>query len=134
MSPSYHETTTDDNGNVITTEQTVPGVQNIIMDNLSVSGDYYHIPTISFSGLEYGTYKVKLLASASSDAATGYKRFEYYLDGVRVYNPLNTDQTEASEQVKEGYGKELNAKFIERNLVLEDKPLLENRKEQLSLF
>ncbi|MBR5233771.1 MAG: InlB B-repeat-containing protein [Clostridia bacterium] len=112
--------TTDDNGNVISKEQPVPGVQNIIMDNLSVSGDYYHIPTISFSSLEYGTYKVKLLASASSDVATGYKRFEYYLDGVRVYNPLNTDQTEASEQVKEGYGKELNARFIEIRDILLD--------------
>lgn len=112
--------TIDDSGNVTTEETTVPGVKNIIMDNLSVSGDYYHIPTISFSGLEYGTYKVKLLASASSDAATGSKRFEYYLDGVRIYNPLNNDQTEASEQVKDAYGKELNAKFIEIRDILLD--------------
>ena len=58
-----------------------------MIDNLAVSGDYYHIPTLSFKDLPYGTYKVKIFATAASDVATGSKRFKYYLDGIRDYSP-----------------------------------------------
>jgi hypothetical protein len=53
-----------------------------------MSGDYYQVPTLSFMGLEHGTYEVMIIATAASDVATGSKRYEYYLDGIRVYNPL----------------------------------------------
>ena len=63
-------------------------VKSIVMDNLAMSGDYYQIPTLSFMGLEHGTYELIIIATIASDAATGSKRYEYYLDGIRVYNPL----------------------------------------------
>ena len=63
-------------------------VKSIAMDNLAMSGDYYQIPTLSFMDLDYGTYEVMIVATAASDVATGAQRYEYYLDGIRVYNPL----------------------------------------------
>jgi hypothetical protein len=63
-------------------------VKSIAMDNLAMSGDYYQIPTLSFMDLDYGTYEVMIIATAASDVATGAQRYEYYLDGIRVYNPL----------------------------------------------
>ena len=92
----------------------------LIVDNLATSGDYYHIPTLSFKDLAYGTYKVKIFATAASDVATGSKRYEYYLDGVRVYSPLGEDQTNASDVIKDAYAKEQNAVFHEVRDILLD--------------
>ena len=94
--------------------------KTIVMDNHAKSGDYYHIPTISFHNLEYGTYKVKLIATMASAAATGTTRSEYYLDGIRVYNPLGSDQTKADDTVTDAYGNELNAVFTEIRKILLD--------------
>ena len=110
--------TNDQSGMVVATlTQIVDGKevtkQGIIRDNLSVSGDYYHIPTISFKELTYGTYKVKIIATKTSDVATGSPRYEYYLDGIRVYSPLGEDQTNASDIIQDAYGKEQNAVFTE---------------------
>ena len=91
-----------------------------MIDNLAVSGDYYHIPTLSFKDLPYGTYKVKIFATAASDVATGSKRFEYYLDGIRVYSPLGENQVNASDIVKDAYAKEQNAVFKEVRDILLD--------------
>ena len=92
----------------------------IIRDNLAVSGDYYHIPTISFKGLTYGTYKVQIIATQASDVATGKPRYEYYLDGIRVYSPLGENQVNASDIIKDAYEKEQNAVFTEVRDVLLD--------------
>lgn len=91
-----------------------------IIDNLAVSGDYYHIPTLSFENLSYGTYKVKIFATAALDVATGSKRYEYYLDGIRVYSPLGENQVNASDIVKDAYAKEQNAVFKEVRDILLD--------------
>lgn len=96
--------------------------QTIIMDNHAKSGDYYHVPTISFRNKHYGTYEVKLVAATASAAATGSERSEYYLDGIRVYNPLGSNQTNADSTVTDAYGKELNAVFTEvRDILLDYK-------------
>ena len=39
----------------------------------------FNVPTVSYSGLDYGTYTVYIWAMAGS---------EYKLDGVRIYNPM----------------------------------------------
>ena len=91
-----------------------------IIDNLAVSGDYYHIPTLSFENLSYGTYKVKIFATAASDVVTGSMRYEYYLDGIRVYSPLGENQVNASDIVKDAYEKEQNAVFKEVRDILLD--------------
>lgn len=91
----------------------------LVVDNLAQSGDYYQIPTVSFSDLKYGTYTVKLTVGKSSTAATGTERSEYFLDGIRVYNPLvdNADTT-----VFKAYGDELDATFTEvRDILLDAK-------------
>ena len=95
-----------------------------VVDTLSASGDYYQIPTLSIHSieipildkdgkviridrtpLEYGTYTVELkVTNGAKD------RLEYYLDGIRVYNPMQNGDT----IVDEAYGAdELNATFVE---------------------
>ena len=60
--------------------------KTLIVDNQSVSGDYYQIPTVSFMDLPYDTYTVTVrVTTAAAD------RFTYYLDGIRVYSPLSQD-------------------------------------------
>lgn len=60
-------------------------VKSKYIDNVSTSGDYYQIPTLSFEDLDYGTYTVVITAGAKGQGTSG----TYYLDGIRVYNPLN---------------------------------------------
>lgn len=81
----------------------------LVVDNSAQSGDYYQIPTVSFTGLDYGTYTVKLTVGAKGNNNT------YYLDGIRVYNPLaeNTDDYDADQTVNEAYGDEAGAVFME---------------------
>lgn len=101
-------------------------IKSMVMDNLAVSGDYYSIPTISFKDLTYGTYKVKLYATAataSTQAPTADgKRYEYYLDGIRVYNPLSATTEDNTASIRDAYGKEQNAVFKEvRDVLIEYK-------------
>ena len=79
----------------------------LIVDNKSASGTYYQIPTVSFNDLEYGTYTVKI--TVTNAAADDGNRVTYYLDGIRVYNPIK-DQ-ESDEIVSGAYKDELGAVF-----------------------
>lgn len=83
--------------------------------------EYYQIPTVTFGDLTYGTYKVTLYVTS----AAGQERSTYYLDGIRVYNPLGNDSDKLDGTVKEAYGSnELNATFTEvRSLLLANKDL-----------
>lgn len=83
-------------------------VQRLIVDHLAVSGDYYQIPTVSFQNLEYGKYKVTIMVTTAAEG-----RSTYYLDGVRVYNPIQG--LEEDQLVQDAYGAdhELNAVFQE---------------------
>lgn len=58
----------------------------LIVDTMSESGDYYQIPAVSFADLPYDTYTVTLRATTAAQ-----DRFDYYLDGVRIYKPLRED-------------------------------------------
>lgn len=84
-------------------------VKSLTVDNLAQFGTYYQIPTVSFSNLEHGTYTVKLKV-VSTTKTTGKERSTYYLDGIRVYNPLS-DEQEAKDIVQEAYGDEIGASF-----------------------
>ena len=107
---------------------------SLMVDNLAASGDHYQIPTVSFCQipakdengkiikdengntqmvpLPHGTYTVKIIVSKANDSQTGEVRTLYYLDGIRVYNPIQ-DQ-EGDSTVSGAYGeKELNANFVE---------------------
>ena len=65
----------------------------MIVDNKAASGTYYQVPTLFFEGLDYGTYEVKIqvLNAIKEGEST---RGTYYLDGIRVYNPLGVTTTE----------------------------------------
>ena len=90
---------------------TTVAVKSLIVDNLSVSGDYYQIPTLSFDNLPYATYEVTIKVSSVTE--NGKERATYYLDGIRVYNPLNrvTDKTTIEGKAYDEAG-ELNAQYI----------------------
>ena len=75
------------------------GSKFMIVDNKSASGTYYQVPTLFFEGLEYGTYEVKIqVLNPIQDGDTS--RGTYYLDGIRVYNPLGVA---TSEKVTNAY-------------------------------
>lgn len=118
---------------------------SLIMDNFSLSGDYYQIPTLSLhekyvrdaegknvkdengnnvlEELGFGTYTVKLTVVPKTDDADGdgtkTTRYTYTLDGIRIYNPIQN--LEGDETVQKAYGEEeLNASFVEvRDILLE---------------
>lgn len=85
--------------------ESVEDIEYKSIDNLSVTGDYYQIPTLTYDNLEYGTYEVTIKVVTVSKENRGI----YYLDGIRVYNPLKGNQT-----AEEAYDKanEANAKYI----------------------
>lgn len=56
----------------------------LMVDNLAESGEFYQIPTCFFNNLEYGTYKVEIVVGSADKGA----RETYYLDGIRVYQPM----------------------------------------------
>lgn len=86
--------------------ETLEAVKTSIIDNQSVSGNYYQIPTLTFDNLTYGTYEVTIMVSP----ITSENRLVYYLDGIRVYNPLqgNVTAEEIYQEVGEG-----NAQYIQ---------------------
>jgi len=95
----------------------------LFIDNVAESGAYYNVPTLSFGDLDYGTYKLELYVyelDALGDAEG--KRSTYYLDGIRIYNPLGTGAEDpvADETVKDAYENELNAVFTEVRDILID--------------
>ena len=94
--------------------------KSLAMDNLAVSGDYYHIPTVAFKELPYGTYSLQLIATAANVAVEG-TRYEYYIDGVRIHNPLGNTTNYKSDIIKDAYGLENNAVFTEVRDILIDK-------------
>ena len=94
-------------------------VKAVSMDNKSASGDYYQIPTLSFGPLDYGKYEVKLVVVAAGKKGTEDRRGTYYLDGIRVYNPIKDKETDTV--VKDAYGADmLNATFKEVRDILLD--------------
>lgn len=81
-----------------------------IIDNKAASGDYYQIPTATFTGLPHGTYTVTITVTTAAAASEG--RYTYYLDGIRVYNPIQ-DLEGTDSTVQGAYENELSATFTE---------------------
>lgn len=94
--------------------------KSLAMDNLAVSGDYYHIPTVAFKNLPYGTYSLQLIATVATGEDSGM-RSEYYIDGIRIHNPLGNTTNYYSSTVKDAYELENNAVFTEVRDILIDK-------------
>ena len=106
----------DESGNDMTIIQDM-----LAKDNLAMSGDYYQVPTISFRKLPYGTYTLQLIATQATSEETGL-RHEYYIDGVRIHNPLGNTTEYETALVQYAYGLETNAVFTEiRDVLLQYK-------------
>lgn len=108
--------TNKDTGVVVADLYKVNGDEAVLSKTLavntsSVSGDYYQIPTLFFSGLDYGTYKVVLTVATQSE-----DQFTFYLDGIRVYNPIQDNSI-----VDDAYGDEVDAAFQSVREILLDK-------------
>ena len=54
----------------------------------SANGDLYQVPVLAVKDLDYGTYTVKLSVSYNGTTTNTPKA---YIDGVRIYSPLNGD-------------------------------------------
>lgn len=99
----------------VNSDGTTTGIKTKTIDNISESsgeGSYYQIPTLFFDGLDYGTYEVTITVNPIKDSEGNVVRARYYLDGVRVYHPLNPDKLDpiASEAYEDAG--ESNAKYI----------------------
>lgn len=106
--------TVDDNG-----KEVVTLYKSLAMDNLAVSGDYYHIPTVAFKDLPYGTYSLQLIATVAM--GENGLRSQYYIDGVRIHNPLGNTTNYYEDTVKDAYELENNAVFTEVRDILIDR-------------
>lgn len=91
------------------------------VDTYYNNGDLYQLPVVSITDLKYGTYEVTLLVPKSSmeNAST------FYLDGVRIYNPLNDND---KKEMDASYNKnEVSAETTSiRKMILGDCEITEN--------
>lgn len=105
-------TVTDDAGNTV---RRMPVITE------SKGGHLYQVPIISITGLERGNYHVTVKAAGSA----GGKLRLFYLDGVRIFNPLN--DADAKTYYNPG---EYNASFLEiKQLIEEGKTIFANASE-----
>lgn len=84
-------------------------VDGAIMKNEYISNpSLYNVPTLSFTGLDYGTYTLTI----NTDNNSNYK-----LDGVRIYNPAQGNSEVTSKYAAD----EANATFTQvRQILLND--------------
>ncbi len=75
--------------------------KGMMVNTESDSGEYHGIPTLWFNG-EYNTYTVTVTVIANSNEGGS---FDYCIDGIRIYNPLNpTDpEVKVDDVVNDGY-------------------------------
>lgn len=93
--------------------------QVFIVDNLYESGDLYQIPTLALKMDEYGKYKVVITVSTNVTEQTEDARSTYYLDGIRVYNPMDVSGGDAAKYYRDD--SELNPLIVEFRDVLLNK-------------
>lgn len=73
------------------------------VNNSTKDNALYQIPVMKVNGLTYGEYTVKIsVAYDSNFDKTGDSQFSFWLDAIRVYDPMGKDK-EAYTQDNEGY-------------------------------
>lgn len=106
-----------------------------LVDGQAVTGGedgYYQVPTLSLAVEDengdpiYGTYTVQLKVRSTSDG-----RSTYYLDGIRVYNPIQgLEGSDANVDQAYGDAGEANAVFQEvRDILLDSSSLTAGQSE-----
>lgn len=82
------------------------------LNNYYASGVLYQIPVYTLTDLPYRNYEVKIIVGQSLENAN------FYLDAIRIYNPLGFGNEEANKQY--GVDGELNAQIQEvRNILID---------------
>lgn len=75
-----------------------------LLDTYYQNGDLYQVPVAAFDLYEYGTYTVELTVYPSTALS---ERCTFYLDGIRIYNPLGYGyEDEFDQDAKEQYEKD----------------------------
>lgn len=94
------------------------------VDTYYNNGDLYQLPVISIKDLTYGKYEVTLLVPKSNME----KASTFYLDGVRIYNPLNDNDEKDKKEMDASYIKnEVSAETTSiRKMILGDCEITEN--------
>lgn len=97
-------------------------VKNIPVNTVyeTVGGVLYQIPVISVTDLPYDQYKVVITVSASTNSAGVTTPSTVYIDGIRLYNPIDPESEDAKEANNQYEAdKEANAIVKElRNLLI----------------
>lgn len=102
-------------------------VKNIARNTVyeTEGGILYQIPVVTVNNLTYGEYRVVITVSESTNSAGKTTPSTVYIDGIRIYDPIDQnreDATEANAQYKND--KEANAVIKEiRNLLLDKNSL-----------
>jgi len=78
--------------------------KSMSLSTKAANGDYYQVPTYYSGTLPYGKYEVTIQVTNADK-----NRLEYYLDGIRVYNPVLPK--DGDETIKAAYNNELHAVF-----------------------
>lgn len=68
--------------------------KSLIRDYSYLTGELYHVPVISYNNLPKDTYTLKI---------TIIKGSIFYLDGLRIYNPLGIDTDQLPDEAKKAY-------------------------------
>lgn len=68
--------------------------KSLLRDYSYLTGELFHVPVISFNGFAKDTYTLQL---------TIMKGSTFYLDGVRIYNPLGENIDQLPAEAKEAY-------------------------------
>lgn len=97
------------------TGKKITKLQNL--DTKAAAGDFFATPVCTFTDLAYGEYTVTITVTTAGQSED---RMTFYLDGVRVYNPIQP--LESEENVQKMYtDKHLGAVFTEvRSMLLND--------------
>ena len=88
----------------------------------------YQIPVMKVTGLNYGEYAVTInVGYGAIFDKTGDSQYSFWLDAVRVYNPMGEDRTEYTQgNEKEGYPQyiKLRDKLANNDGVIADKNIV----------
>lgn len=94
--------------------------KTLIREYSYLTGELFHVPVISYNNLAKDTYRLDIIIAKGST---------FYLDGLRVYNPLGTVVDELPDVAKKAYetDKELGAEFVSiRDGILGNSSIIKN--------
>ena len=124
---SFYARTNNNTGyiRVVVTDESGNTVQTVLRDTkYKGDGTLYNIPVFIITDLHYGTYTVTV-SIAKGSVNFGY---DFYLDGIRVYQPLDPDDANASVATS-AYATDAEANMVSvtlRNKLISDMDLDED--------